>query len=669
MSSENSYIGGSLGNYCITAEIGSGGFGKVYRGQHTILTERKVAIKQLHSHLGSPQERDQFLEEARLLERLKHPHILYIFDAGIHEGFPYLVAEYAPGGSLRDHLNKYAPNSLPIEEALTILSQIGQALHYAHQQNVIHRDLKPANILFNTKGEALLADFGIATTLSTTSVTHAAIIGTPPYMAPEQFQGSVSKESDQYSLGCIAYELFTGRVPFTAKEFFAMGFDHMTKQPLAPTQINPDLPIHIERAILKALAKQRGDRHANVKEFIVALHTPADEQSLMSTVPAIHPVSSPTAPTAMLDYSHAPTINHEQVFNTPQPIMEQKTQVNTPHSPDREAHVTLGTRPLHNQEPVTPIPPVNSSFPNTLDGHRVSSTPYQEPITPPPPTSPAFQEAHALSSKEPVTPIPLSEELITGVTKAILLSNSMAASTTQTEKKRNARRKWALIVIASMLIVAINIGTFYYVFSRGSLQNSVNNTSTQQPQTATSQGAIVTSTSVPTNASTPIASLTRTTMPNTVATNAPGSTSTPAPSVTPMPSPTPTPGPIETLTVDFINGMTGVSTTHTYHGSVSITVSGTGQEAKNKWNDAFYQYTDSYGNPITPYHTSTYPGWTLWINGGVADNYVNPPSYNSYHSYSFTIHLQQAGYLTFAIGDTYTKDNTGYLSVTVTQQN
>src|SRR6266550_8718608 len=178
MSSENSFIGKSLGNYRITDEIGSGSFGNVFQGQHTILTERTVAIKQLHSHLGSPEERDQFLEEARLLERLKHPHILYIFDAGIHEGFPYLVAEYAPGGSLRDHLNKYAPNSLPIEEALTILSQIGQALHYAHQQNVIHRDLKPANILFNTKGDALLADFGIATMLSTASVKQIDATGT-----------------------------------------------------------------------------------------------------------------------------------------------------------------------------------------------------------------------------------------------------------------------------------------------------------------------------------------------------------------------------------------------------------------------------------------------------------------------------------------------------------
>jgi len=98
MSGEKSFIGECFGNYRITAELGSGGFGKVYRGEHTILTERAVAIKMLHAHLATPEERERFLQEARLLERLKHPYILRILDVGIHEGFPYLVVEYAPRG-------------------------------------------------------------------------------------------------------------------------------------------------------------------------------------------------------------------------------------------------------------------------------------------------------------------------------------------------------------------------------------------------------------------------------------------------------------------------------------------------------------------------------------------------------------------------------------------
>src|ERR1051326_3055914 len=433
MSSENSHIGMSLGNYRITAEIGSGGFGNVYQGQHTILTERSVAIKQLHGHLASPKEREQFLEEARLLERLKHPHILHIFDVGIHDGFPYLVAEYAPNGSLRDRLNKSTSNPLSMEEALAILSQVGQALHYAHQHNVIHRDLKPANILFNAKGEALLADFGIATTLSTTSITHAAIIGTPPYMAPEQFQGSVSKESDQYSLGCIAYELFTGKVPFTANDFFAMGFEHMTKAPIPPTQLNPYLPVHIERAILKALAKQRVDRHANVNAFIEALHKPDNQQPLMSTMPYTHQLPESLIPSSTLEeHSHAPTINQQQFFSTPQTAMEQKI----PRSPAREGQINQRTRALYNLEPGTPIPDVNPFFPGAMGADQVHSSVSQEPSTPLPPT-PAT--TRTLNSQGHVTPMPISEELITGVTRAILLSNKMAAADTQSEKKSSAR--------------------------------------------------------------------------------------------------------------------------------------------------------------------------------------------------------------------------------------
>ncbi len=628
MSSENSFIGKSLGNYRITAEIGSGSFGNVYQGQHTILTERTVAIKQLHSHLGSPEERDRFLEEARLLERLKHPHILHIFDVGIYEGFPYLVAEYASGGSLRDHLSKYAPNLLPIKEALAILSQVGQGLYYAHQRSVIHRDLKPANILFNAQGEALLADFGIATTLSTSSITHAAIMGTPPYMAPEQFQGSVSKESDQYALGCIAYELFTGKTPFSATDFFALGFEHLTKQPVVPTQLNPLLPVHIEQAILKALAKQRGDRHADVKAFIMALQTPDDEQFLMSTIPTPHPIST-------LDYSHGPTINHEQLFKPQKAAMEQKLQTNIPHTAGLEAQITQKTHLPYNQAPETPLPPVNTSFLNTIDAGR-----------------------------GPVTPIPLSQESITGVTKPIPLSISMATATTQAEKKGNIWRKWVLVVVAALLVIAGNIGMFYYLFSR---QSNSNNISTRQSLTTNQEGTSTIGQHVPTNPLTPVPTHGPKTV-ITLVTNGSTATAINATTTTTMPSPTPTPV-SDTLTVYFINGTNGVSTTHSYKGHVTITVSGAGEESKNKWVDAFYSYTDSSGNPTTPTHTSTYPGWGLWINGGVADNYVKSiPYYNSNHYYSFTINAP-GGYLTFAIGDTYTKDNSGYLIVTVTQQN
>src|SRR2546429_2561475 len=143
MADNDNNLDKQIGNYRLIAEIGSGGYGRVYLGQHIFLTDRTVAVKLLHTHLASSEECNRALEEARLLEKLKHPHVLHIFDVGIDGGFPYLVAEYAPEGSLRDRIKDYKPNPLPLEEVMNILCQVGQALQYAHQQHIIHRDLKP----------------------------------------------------------------------------------------------------------------------------------------------------------------------------------------------------------------------------------------------------------------------------------------------------------------------------------------------------------------------------------------------------------------------------------------------------------------------------------------------------------------------------------------------
>ena len=139
------FIGKEIGNYRITAEINSGAYGNVYKAEHVYLQGHIVAIKLLHTYMGSPQEREQFVQEARFLAALSHPHILSLIDFGISEGQPYFIATYAAGGSLRDLLKQQT--LLPPNQVITILTQVGQALHYAHQKNIIHRDLKPENIL------------------------------------------------------------------------------------------------------------------------------------------------------------------------------------------------------------------------------------------------------------------------------------------------------------------------------------------------------------------------------------------------------------------------------------------------------------------------------------------------------------------------------------------
>lgn len=216
MTNGGTYIGKQIGNYRIVTEIASSYFSHVFRGEHVFLHERIVAIKLLHAYLDSPQESDRFLQEAQFLAKLRHRYIMSIVDVGTFENLPYLVVEYAQNGSLRDRLRRHpSPRPLPLDEALTILLQVGQALQYAHEMNVVHRDLKPENILFNSRNEALLADFNIATVLETAKTKSIDIIGSPLYMAPEQFEGIISKRSDLYALGCIAYELLQDARPST----------------------------------------------------------------------------------------------------------------------------------------------------------------------------------------------------------------------------------------------------------------------------------------------------------------------------------------------------------------------------------------------------------------------------------------------------------------------
>lgn len=272
---EDSYVGKQIGNYRITNLFDSGSFGRIYRATHIYLPNRIVAIKVMHlTYLGSQKERENFLQEARLLEISKHPNILSIYDLGIDEGYPYFIAEFAPNGSLRSRIQRYLPHPLPRQEALTILTQVGQALHYVHEQLIVHRDLKPENILFNAKNEALIADFGIAVFLETQKTKYVNVIGSPLYMPPEQFEGFASRRSDQYALACIAYELFTGQPPFTAAHPVALWSKHQNEQPRPLTEINPAVPAHIERAILTALAKKREDRYHDVASFVSDLLTP-----------------------------------------------------------------------------------------------------------------------------------------------------------------------------------------------------------------------------------------------------------------------------------------------------------------------------------------------------------------------------------------------------------
>ena len=248
--------------------------------------DRHVAIKILPGELAESKEfAGRFQQEARIIAKLEHLHILPVFDYGEHDGISYLVMRYLEAGTLKDKLES---GPLALSEIDQLLTQLCRALNYAHGHGVIHRDLKPANALVDDDGNLFLTDFGIAKLLEGTShfTNTDAVMGTPAYISPEQAQGqTVDQRSDIYSLGIILYEMVTGRVPFTADTPLAVIFKHVSDPLPLPSSIKPDVPEAIEQVILKALAKQPEDRFATAAEFLAAWKRAYAEGESASRVP------------------------------------------------------------------------------------------------------------------------------------------------------------------------------------------------------------------------------------------------------------------------------------------------------------------------------------------------------------------------------------------------
>jgi len=269
--SEHIYQGKRIDDYRIIAEMSSSPTSSVYLAEHAHHPQNSVVMKLFHAKRISAQKGELFLQEVQLLKKIKHAHILPILDAAIYEHMPYYVTRYVPKGSLRDLLDAQSQQLLPVQESLRILREVGQTLQYTHQMNIFHGNLKPENVLFHTTGGVLLVDFIIVTLRDTFNAEQDYTVSSFPYMAPEQFLGRVNKDSDQYALGCIAYELLTGQAPFVANDYAQFKEKHAAEEPIALTQRNLLLPISYEEAILKALEKKSEDRYATIKDFVTAL--------------------------------------------------------------------------------------------------------------------------------------------------------------------------------------------------------------------------------------------------------------------------------------------------------------------------------------------------------------------------------------------------------------
>lgn len=272
-------VGQRLGNYRLIRELGQGGFATVYLAQHVYLGSF-AAIKVLSGPIASAAG---FLAEARTLAGLIHPRIIRLLDYGVSSGMPYLVMDYAPGGTLRQRHAR--GEQLPLELVLSYVSQAAEALQFAHDRRFIHRDVKPANLLLGEQGQVLLGDFGIALLAQSSRVT-ADIVGTITYMAPEQIEGHPRRASDQYALAVVVYEWLSGSSPFTGSFAEIAAKQCQTAPPPLSGQV-PGISSEVERVVLQALAKRPAQRFASVQAFAEALVAAAGAvRSGVSTLPA-----------------------------------------------------------------------------------------------------------------------------------------------------------------------------------------------------------------------------------------------------------------------------------------------------------------------------------------------------------------------------------------------
>lgn len=278
--------GQQFGHYRLIKLIDQGGFADIYLAQHVYL-ETYVALKILRTHLAQ-KDRQKFLEEARTIASLDHPHIVHVSDFGMHDGIPYIAMQFADKGSLRDlhpHGTRLSPTVI-----LCYIQQIAGALAYLHERELVHQDIKSENMLLDAKNGVLLSDFGLAVVIrEVVSQKTEDFACTLAYTAPERFNSNYlpSPASDQYALAIVVYEWLTGKRPFQGNTLQIVQ-QHLYSRPTPLRRLVSDIPVRVENVVLKALEKKPEHRFKSVQAFVSALNDAyetsynKDKQSVMN---------------------------------------------------------------------------------------------------------------------------------------------------------------------------------------------------------------------------------------------------------------------------------------------------------------------------------------------------------------------------------------------------
>ncbi len=286
-----------LGAYEVHEFLGQGAMGTVYRAYHAGLA-RTAAVKVLQALAPDPDAAARFRREAQAIAQLRHPNVLNVYDFGEHEGTPYMVVEYMPGGSLSDRLK--AGERFDRSTSLRFLEGIAAGLDYAHGMGIIHRDVKPANVLVDRTGNPVLGDFGLAKLLQQASVKTISGVttGTPAYMSPEQVMGAtVGPAADTYALTTMAYEFLAGTIPFEGEGMLEVLYAHVHREPPPASSRNPELSPAVDAVLARGLAKDPAARWESGGALVGAL-----AEALAPPLPIEATMPLPTPSRAAPDY-------------------------------------------------------------------------------------------------------------------------------------------------------------------------------------------------------------------------------------------------------------------------------------------------------------------------------------------------------------------------------
>jgi serine/threonine protein kinase len=287
--------------YAVGELLGRGGMAEVYLATDRVL-DRPVAFKVLGGWLANDGTFvERFRREALAAARISHPNLVAVFDAGSEDGVHYIVMEHVPGETLADVLRK--EGRLHPDRATKIAASVADALGVAHAARIVHRDVKPANVMLTPDGRTKLMDLGIARSIGGASITHASsILGTAGYVSPEQARGDpVDHRSDIYSLGCVLYEMLTGRQPFEAQDPLAVAYKHVHETPVPPTTLEPSIPPALEAVTLRAMAKEPAERFQSVADMGSALDDRTTPVAPVTATTPMSPVPTTPLPSARTD--------------------------------------------------------------------------------------------------------------------------------------------------------------------------------------------------------------------------------------------------------------------------------------------------------------------------------------------------------------------------------